>query len=70
MASELKPISRPALLGACIFMTLPALIPFYYAMQAEAGTRWLLIATGFVVAISNALILVLIHRWITRHMQS
>jgi len=70
MASELKPISRGALIGACVFMTLPALIPFYYAMQAEGGTRWLLIATGFTVAIGNALMLVLIHRWITRYMQS
>ena len=64
------PMSPKAIIASSIFLTAPSLILFYYAMQLEGSLRWVLIATGFVVAICNALMLVLIRNWITRHLQS
>jgi len=65
-----KKMTTKAILASSVFLTAPSLILFYYAMQLQGSLRWVLIATGFVVAICNALMLVLIRNWITRHLQS
>lgn len=70
MQDEPKPvISKKAMAVSSVFLTLPSLILFYYAMQLEGSLRWLLIGAGFVVAICNALMFILIRNWITRYMQ-
>ena len=64
------PAGRPSpivLVIASMFLTAPACIPFYFAIQQEDATlRWVFIGAGFSIVIFNAVALVLIYRWIQR----
>ena len=70
--SEEEPvISKGSLVIGAVFLALPAMIPFYYALKTEDSTmRLIFAATGVVMLIANGLMLALIHRWLTRHMSS
>lgn len=62
-----RPIGKPTLIAGAVFLTLPALIPFYFASkEQDPATFWLLIATGVTLLIANAMALILIYRWILR----
>lgn len=64
-------ISKGTLVVGAVFMALPPMIPFYFALTTEDSTmRMILAATGVVMLIANGLILALIHRWLTRYMTS
>ena len=63
-------LSKTWIAAAAVFMVLPSVIPFYYAVKAEETTITLvLIAFGFGVLVINALILLLVYRWILRMME-
>lgn len=69
--SDAVVISRSTLVIASVFMALPAMIPFYFAVVEEDTTiRALFGGFGVVILIANGLLLALIHRWLTRYMSS
>ncbi len=62
-----QPPSKSAMALAAVFLTAPACIPFWYAVQQEdAMLKWLFIGAGFSLVVFNSLALVLIYRWIQR----
>lgn len=62
-----KPPSPLAMVIAAGFMTAPAAIPFYYAMQQDDATiKWVFIGAGLSLVVFNAIALVLIFRWLKR----
>lgn len=61
------PITKPALFAAATFLTIPAFIPFYFALDEEdTTTLWLFVGTGVTVLLANTMAFILIYRWIVR----
>ena len=63
-------VSLATLILGGMFLALPPVIPFYFAVKTEDPTLfWIFIATGLSMAVGNALMLALIRRWIDRMME-
>ncbi|MEZ4461836.1 MAG: hypothetical protein R3E66_19370 [bacterium] len=65
--NQKRVIGKPAVALGATFLTLPAFIPFYFALgEQDPSTFWLLIAVGISIIVGNAIALILIYRWILR----
>ena len=62
-----KRLPRSTIILAGVFLALPAMVPFYFAIDSDDIQMSLLFgAFGVVVLIANGLMLALLVRWMTR----